>query len=327
MTLPTLTNDEISSLSELRRMYPVEFYSDKTAFYKREMERLIRQRMNFRISIMGITRGGKTEVASSTYYLYCRIFNKFLDEGIFDDLDLFQTKQMIKRHIEFKVGCVSANVQEYKKDVKALSEKNNLTWGQCWIIDEKKQSTGGVGSMSDMIETTNINNICAKFNQCEIWINPLGFETRNCLYGLRVEKKDMFLKLNFCLLYKIEQEPNGATMFRFLGWVSIPLHPDDEFRKEYNTKKNAWITKELSGSSDERANDRHELAKMLVKKYPHYFEMLGKKPKYNKTQLMIVINNMIIDGKIHTNYNELEKYYIVEECRMIYDGQIHEKND
>lgn len=317
--LPHLTRSDNVSLMDLRRYYPVEFYSNKTKYFLREIVRYVKEKRVFRISVMGQTRSGKSEVGSTISFYYTTIFNKFFDKGHFNDLDLLEDENIKSGKLDFNTFFVCDNQQVYKKRLKEHHQKGKLKYGQIWLIDENKDSTGGVGSMSEIIEMTNLNNIMAKFNQSEVYCQPLKFETRNCPYGLKVFKKDIPNRVNWCLLFSIDNDPSGAVVFKFLGWVKIPLHNNEDFRKKYNLLKNEWIAKELEGRADERMIDRSNTAKMLFKNYPKYFEKTesGKRFKYSKSKLMILVNKLIIDKKIHTPFNELEKAYIVEEALLI----------
>jgi len=319
--LPKLSRNELVALSDLRRHFPLEFYSNKTTYFKQELIRYLKDKRVFRLSIMGETRSGKSEMGSTIAFWYIKIFNKLLDNGVYDDVDVFINKEFIKQKLTFETDFVCDNQQVYKKRLKELHKNKKLKWGQIWQIDEEKESTGGVGSMSELIEMTNLNNIIAKFMQCEIWIQPLKLETRNCPFGIKVIKKD--IGFNWCLLYKIEREPDGCTIYKFLGWIKIPLHKNEQFRTDYNFIKNEWIAKEMSGRADERLTLRSDTAEMLVKDYKHYFEKSssGKRFIYSKSKIMILINRLMIKNVINTAFNELEKEYIVEEALMVADDK------
>jgi len=236
--LPQLKRNELVPLLDLRRSNPVEFCSNKTVYFRQEMLRYIRQKRVWRISIMGETRGGKSEVGSTCCFWYVNVWNYNYRKGFFDDVDLFKEGEFEPQELTFTTEFVCDNQQVYKKELKKKFKNKKLAWGQIWQIDEEKKSEGGVGSISDIIETNNLNNIIAKFNQSEIWIQPEKFETHNCPFGLKVVKKDEVNRVNWCLLFKLESEPNGATVYKFLGWVKIPMHTEETFRIEYNILKN-----------------------------------------------------------------------------------------
>jgi len=97
------------------------------------------------------------------------------------------------------------------------------------------------------------------------------------------------------------------------------MHSDEKFRDEYNEEKNEWIAKELSGRADERMKKRSKCAEMLVKKYPKFFSFKdnNKGFKYSQGEQLQLLNRLIIKNKINTNFNEMEKYYIIIDARMI----------
>ena len=316
--LPKLSTNELVPLLELRAKAPMEFFSNKTTYLKSEIVRYIKEKRVFRTSIMGETRGGKSEIGSTLCFWYTNVWNIFFNNGFFDNLDLFLDKTFKKEKLKFNVDFVCDNQQVYKDRLKKAHKNNILHWGQIWQIDEEKRSEGGVGSISDIIETQNLNNIIAKYNQSEIWIQPEKFETHNCPFGLKVVKKDEVKRVNWCLLFKLEQEPNGVTIYRFLGWVKIPLHTNEEFRIEYNKLKDNWIAKELKGRVDERMLARSKCAEMLVKKYNRFFTFTDKgKQKYSQAEQLTLLNRLMMGNKISTNFNEQEKYYIIQEARII----------
>jgi hypothetical protein len=108
-----------------------------------------------------------------------------------------------------------------------------------------------------------------------------------------------------------------------MGWVAIPLHHDDDFRKEYNQMKNKWINKEISGRSNERSNLHSECARLLLQKYPQYFKMNeGGKFDKNPNSQGVCIKQMFMDGITTSDFNETEKYEIVLEARFIVEEMI-----
>lgn len=321
--IPRLSKNELVPLMELRRSFPIEFYSNKTDYFNSEHKRYVKEGRVWRISIMGETRGGKSEVASTIAFRHVNFFNYFFDKGMFNTHAMAQEHLKINK-ISFGLTYVCDNQQVYKDRMKEEYNKKRLSWGQVWQIDEEKKSLGGLGSMSDLLETQNLNNITAKFCQSEIWVQPLRFETRNCPYGLKVVKKDIENRVNWCLLFKIEQTPSGSTEFKFLGWVSIPLHKNESFRKKYNALKDVWIDKELTGRLDERENKRMDACKILLKNYRKYFELRDNgKFKYGKAQLVSLVGLLSSRGVFDTVFNEGERWDIVERCRLLvedYDG-------
>ena len=316
--LPKLTESERVALSEFLEM--PEFYKNRTKYFKNEIIRYIKQKRVFRISIMGETRSGKSEIGSTICFWYVNIFNQLFNKKKMAKMDVFNDNFGFKpKKIEFNTDYVCSNQQEYKDKMKNKYSDRSLNWGQIWQIDEEKESTGGVGSMSEQIELTNLNNIIAKFNQAEIWIQPLKLETRNAPYGLQVVHNDYENKVNWCLLFKVKHGGDGLVNFSLVGWVKIPLHNNEDFRKDYNMIKNDWISSELEGGGDKRSQIRTETAETIAEKYPKLFELSesGKSFKYSKKKRLIFLQRLIKKNIIKTPFNSLELDYILEEAEMI----------
>jgi len=322
--LPNLSKNERVVLSEFIEL--PEFHKNVTSFFKNEIVRYIKQKRVFRISIMGETRSGKSEVGSTICFWYSNIFNRINKIKELKKHDVFNDGSGFKpQKIKFNPKFVCSNQQQYISTMKDMYKDKTLPWGQIWQIDEEKSSTGGVGSMTEMMELTNLNNIIAKFNQAEVWIQPLKLETRNAPYGLQVIHNDYKKKENWALLFKIKQTPEGMSEFKLLGWCCIPLHSNEQFRKEYNLKKNQWIGKEIEGGGDGRYNQRRKVAEYIIQEHPKIFEKSdsGKSYKYSKKQQTILIQRLINKGEINVNLNALELEYVLEECKMIIiEGEI-----
>ncbi len=314
--LPKLTNNEMILVTELRSQNPSAFMSNQTNFLISEMERYIIDKRIWRLSIMGETRSGKSEIGTSFSLLYQQLFNKYFDKGHFKDMDMSNTKLLNKR-IDFGVDHIVGSQEDYILNLRKIYTECKLTFGQIFQIDENRDAIGGLGSFSTEIDLRNINNIVAKYMISEIWITPTKFVDRNTPYGLYVFKKDLKNKVNWCLLYKIKLSEHSLHDYIFLGWVCIPLHKNEKLRKEYNEKKNEWIDDEMSGKSSKRVQLRKE-ASLLLSTDKLFVKLTdsGKQFKLSKSQQISILENYIIDGKLQ-DFNEAEKYRIVDEARMI----------
>ena len=315
--LPQLTSQDLLILDTLRRKHPSRFYYNATKFLIQQMHKYIKDARVFRISIMGETRIGKSEIGSSIAFLYVKAFNRYMKAGYFDDVDLIKNGEMGPQLLEFNTDFVMGSQSDFIYTLRKIQQGGLLKFGQIWQIDEDREKIGGVGSMSEYLELKNINNITAKFMQSEIWITPGRLEIRNTPYGIQVIKKDVPNKVNWGLLYKIEMGPDGSSEKHFLGWVSIPLHPYEDFRGEYNAKKNMWISRELTGSGDPRITERHNVAELLAQDERfNRRSHTGKSFILSKEQQITILEQWINNGKTQ-NWNEAERYRIVMEARMI----------
>jgi hypothetical protein len=315
--LPKLNPQDILILEPLRRKYPSRFYYNATKFLIKQMQKYVQDARVFRISIMGETRIGKSEVGSTIAFLYCKMFNQSLKRGFFKNIDIFKTGKVILESVDFNVSFVMGSQSDYIYTLRKYQQEGKMRFGQIWQIDEDREKIGGIGSMSEYLEIKNVNNITAKFMQCEIWITPGRLEIRNTPYGIQMVKKDIEKRVNWGLLYKIEMNPDGSSEKHFMGWVNIPLHPFDEFRMQYNEKKNKWIEQELTGSGDPRIEERRKVAEVLsIDETFCRRSFSGKTFALTKEQQITILERWINTGKTQ-NWNEAERYRIIMEARLL----------
>ena len=312
-TLPNLTESDLIVLQELREKYPRQFYSNRTEFVIREMAKYINQFQVWRMSIMGETRSGKSEVAQAFCFKYVDIYNDRLkDKEFIKRLKSRLTNEIKVKNLKFNVEFIMASQSEYLYEIRQDASANKLTFGQIWLIDENREKDG-LGSWSEKMELTNINNIIAKFCQSEIWITPRKLIEANAPYGLVTFKKDIKNKCNWALLYKIDMGVQG-TEYKFLGWIQVPLHPHKKHRDQYEAKKSRWIMKEIQGGADERMVLRHEIAKQLSEDVLFAETKLNSKGNKafvrNSKQQRSILEEWIIEKKCQS-FNELEKEHIV----------------
>lgn len=314
-THPKLTKHDFVILAGIRKQYQREFYSNKTKFFFSELDRYAREGRVWRNSIMGETRGGKSEVGSTICFVYTDRFNYHLNRGVYDSMDVWD--YMKKEEIEFTNKFIYPNQSSYIYRLREQNKTGKMRFGQIHQIDEDKEKIGGIGSYSEILEINNLNNICAKFMQSEIWITPVKLLSRNCPYGLYVYQKSIEERANWCLLYKIDMQAGGGANYVFMGWVRVPLHNDEDFRKEYNAMKNEWIKKEIDGGGDARIEERKKVSKMLYKdKLFSKRTMTGKSFVLTKEQQVAYLENFIVKGKVQ-RFNEMEIYRIIEEARFL----------
>ena len=317
--LPKLTKKDYMVLANLRSQFPQAFYTNATTFLLREMYDYIKDRRVWRNSIMGPTRGGKSEMGHTLCFTYVKYFNIQLEKGYFDDLDLFVNEKFKKEKIKYWIDFVLAFQTDYMSELRRYLKTGLLRFGQIWLIDEKKDKIGGIGSFSEELELKNINNIVAKFMQSEIWITPDQFQKRNAPYGIYCYKKDRVNRVNWGLLYKIEMTANSTTAYTFIGWVKIPLHTNDEFRDLYEEKKNVWIKSEIEGSSDKRMENRKGVALEISKDEEfsegHFSDRGNYVFQLSKSQQISILEDWTLKGKTQ-KWNELEIFRIVDEARM-----------
>jgi len=311
--LPDLTESELIILQELREKYPRQFFSNRNEFFVGEMHKYIKQLQVWRVSIMGETRAGKSETAQTICFKHKELFNiELKNPNYLKKIRSKIDKDIRVEPLNFSVENIMESQSEYLYKIRELGAKNELKFGQIWLIDENSERDG-LGSWSEKNELNNINNIVAKFCQCEVWSTPRRMVEANAPYGLLMFKKDVINLCNWALLYKIDMTPEGIQ-YKFLGWLKIPLHSNVEHRKNYELKKSAWIKKVISGGADDRMVLRHKVATQLAE--DELFAEIKLTSKGTKTfersskQQKSVLEDWIILGKCQ-NFNELEKEQIV----------------
>lgn len=253
-------------LGEIMKIYPAFFRKNRTRFFWSEMWRYAYERKVFRVTIMGETRGGKSEEAQTIGINWCRIFNALYDAGHYKDIDIHYEdgSPLLLEKISITKATIHANQSVYLYHLRDVTRSQTLRFGQMQIIDEDRDNPGGIGSFSEEMEIENLNNIVAKFMQCEIWITPKRFQVMNTPYGLNCLIKDEINRINWSLIYKIEMNSSGLREQNFLGWVGIALHTDKDLRQQYSDKKDTWIEQELKGSINERSQRRLKAINVML---------------------------------------------------------------
>jgi len=320
MSLPELTDVDFVVLSDLLKQHPREFYTDMTDFFIDQMNHYIDTAMVFRVSIMGPTRLGKSEIGSSIAFLYKQRFNRNIKQKTYHKnlnlMTIFDDESIKLDSIIFDTPFVYGSASEYQDKQKTRAKEKVMIFGQIHQIDEDKKTSGGLGTMSQAIELQNINNISAKFMQCEVWITPDHMITKNSPYGLRAYKKDEVNRINYSLLYKIDMTTSGVANFKFIGWVAMPLHPYDDFRLRYNKIKDGWIKGEIEGKADARTRSRFKVATDLAKSDIFELKENGVTFKHPKSERIAYLDQLILLGKVST-FNEIEKCRIVDQATLL----------
>jgi hypothetical protein len=334
--IPHLTKEEINILWDIRSNFPRQFFTNATSFFIKEMRKYVYHNQVWRIAIMGETRSGKSEGAQTIAFKYTEIFNDCLKNGYVNEkgtnvdfkaqIQSRLSKAVNLSKLEFSCENILASQSDYLYKLRNQTRENLIKFGQIWQIDENREQSG-LGSYTEKQERDNLNNIIAKFCQCEIWLQPRRFTEANTPYGIKMIKKDFINRCNWGLLYKIEMTPMGVE-FNFLGWVKLPLHTHDKHRDEYEAKKNQWIKAEMEGAVDDRMRLRHEVAKDLSNDFD--FCVLNKKKSNflrTKSQQVAIIERWIMSKKCQ-NFNSIEKDVIVDigrdlaMSRMLLSGEM-----
>lgn len=130
-------------------------------------------------------------------------------------------KSCDQKGIKFTVSdCVCSNQSEFKKKL------NDKVYGQNYLVDENAFSNVGEGSMTELKQITDINNIIAKNNNDIVYITPRIFLNTGAEYSLQFYAKDIKNWLSKFLLFNTSQTTpillgyvifNVGTLFQETG--------------------------------------------------------------------------------------------------------------
>lgn len=310
--LPPLKEQHLEVLEELDLKKNNAFYTNRNKFFIREIFRYADEKKVLRTTHMGETRGGKSEGAQMTALVQVHFFNLFYTRGHFDSVDVDIQKGLV----ELRAEHIHRNKTDYLNAVRDSFKKKDLLYGTTSVIDEEEESIGGLGSASEMIELRNYNNIVAKYNLGEHWIYPKRFMDMNASYGIHWFIKDHVGRLNWGLLYRMENWSKGISSQSFLGWVAFPLHENHQLRKDYEHKKNAWINEVIHGGGDPRAKLRQDAAE-IVAQDPLFAEMKTDKSfLLTNNQQLDIVDDLVRRGVLQT-FNAQERERIADSARLI----------
>lgn len=309
---PKLKDHHLEILEELELKKSNAMNTNRTKFLIKEIFRYAKEQKVLRTTHMGETRGGKSEGAQLMALLHVYFFNKLYDKGHFDNVDV----DLPKGNIALTVEHIHRNKSYYLESVRKGFREKNLLYGTVNVIDEDEASTGGLGSMSEEIEIQNYNNIIAKYNLGEHWINPRGFIDMNTSYGIHWFIKDVKNKVNWGLLYRLESWSKGISPQSFIGWVCFPLHENHELRKAYEEKKNAWINEVISGGGDTRANLRRAAAEIIANDKMFGMMKTSKSFVLTNQQQLDIIDDYIMSGQLSA-FNAQERERIADRARLM----------
>lgn len=309
---PKLLDHHLEILEELELKKSNAMNTNRTGFLVAEVLRYCKEQKVLRTTHMGETRGGKSEGAQMMALLHLHFYNTLYKKGHFDNVDV----DLPKGEIALTVENIHRNKTYYLESVRKGFKDKSLYYGTVNVIDEDEASIGGLGSMSEEIEMKNYNNIIAKYNLGEHWINPRGFIDMNTSYGVHWFIKDVKNKVNWGLLYRLESWSKGISPQSFIGWVCFPLHQNHELRKSYEEKKNEWINEVIAGGGDPRARLRRVAAE-IVALNPLFSKMKTEKSfVLTNQQQLDIIDDLIMNGTL-SGFNAQERERIADRARLI----------
>jgi len=317
-----ITKSDRYKYRELIEQNPVGFRKNYTKYFYMKMREYVRHGKVWRINLSGTTRHGKSEVAQTWTMVHIDEFNKAIKDNCFEYLKQQGVKYKQQHLNKLTAEDIMFSQSSYLYNIREAERTNNIIFGKSHIIDEDEQSIGGTGSYSERLELKNINNITAQALQNEYQLRPDKFILLNAPFGLHQEKMDRVNKINWSMLYEFKSDPTRTRDYVFLGWVATPLHDDKALRIAYNERKQKNILKVLSGSGDERLNERVRIATLLTdNEFFNARTFTNKGFVLSKQQQESILNEWILEGKVQ-NFNSVEKYEIVEHARLLIEKEL-----
>lgn len=318
-----ISKEDRYKYKELIEQNPIGFRRNCTKLFYMKMREYVRNAKVWRINESGPTRHGKSEVAQTWTMVQIDEFNQALKDGCFDYLKEqgVKYKQQILKPLKAEDILFSQSNYLYMLREEQRTEK--IIYGNIRIIDEDEEKMGGTGLYSERVELKNINNITAQALQNEWQLRPDKFVLLNAPFGLHQEKMDRRNKVNWSMLYEFKSDPTRTRDYIFLGWVATPLHTDNNLRIKYNELKKINIIKVLSGKGDDRLNERYKVAKLLAD--DDFFNertFSNKRFVLSKQQQESILNEWILQGKVQ-NFNNVEKFEIIEHARLILEKDLY----
>jgi len=224
---------------------------DRTGDLLQDIQKVIQINSNIIIFVYGTRNMGKSEVAQALMLYYKQMFKIF-------------RKRDVNDYIGFSDGDMAKIFPEMKKgDIATRDESPYLS---------------GEGSTTTKRNLENICNITRGYQVSFIFVNPYLIEQEGVDYYLEIAGKNIRERKTRCLLYDRRQ--------KLLGVVYVPLHDDEEKRKEYLRRKKENIKKIMANAGGQYAGvDKETLLKNSIAIYDYCYER-GVSTKINiETQI------------------------------------------
>jgi len=177
----------LQDLSTFDEDTKIKLNRDLTKDFNNWINDKLKAKEQLKINIKGETRSGKSLVGLKIVYLSTKFYKN-------------------KKYEIEKIVC--ANQKELR------TKLNTAIFGDSFLIDENAFSNVGVGSMSELQQLKDINNIIAKQNIHMVYITPQTFLNTGATLGLAYFGKDTNNWLSRFLLYSLKN-----NMPQLLGYV------------------------------------------------------------------------------------------------------------
>jgi len=192
---------DISQFDEDMR---IKLNRNLTTTFNQWIDNKIRQKEQIKINIKGQTRSGKSLIGLKIIYL--------------------TTKQYKEKKFSSD-NSVCANQKELRQKL------NTAKFGDSFLIDENAFANVGTGSMTELQQLKDINNIVAKQNIHMVYITPQTFLMTGATMGLSYFGKDVENWVSRFLLYSLKNSPvllgyvifDVGSLFRDTGCLIYKL--------------------------------------------------------------------------------------------------------
>lgn len=226
------------------RKFRYAFYTNYTNDFLQYLKDKTRLGEPIHLSVMGVTRSGKSSVASTVGFIIMALYGK-----------------------RFTSEYVCANSMEFLDKIQSTPTEE--TTNSFFLIDEDK-SYFGTGSTAKKFKLQDVANIIAKHNISTATLCPTKFANTDAHYGLRLFGKCYKTKTCRMMLYNLQEKGSGGSLP--LGMVYLPivsaLLPEeiaDEYNSEYEAKKDKWIEQEILGNNDVMYDLKKKTADMFLR--------------------------------------------------------------
>lgn len=227
------------------RRFRKAFATDYTPHFIKFIQSKAQLREPYHLALMGITRSGKSCVASTIGFLHMMLYHK-----------LFWVDPYI-----------TANNIDFLESINQLSSEE--TKDTIWQIDEEKNYFG-VGSVSKKMKLQDVQNIIAKHNVSTVSLCPTRFANEDAHYGLRTFGRCFKTQTVRLMLYNLQEGGKGGSLPLGMLYLPIPkkiLPPDIYalFDAQYQEKKDRWVERERRGEGDVLGQLKRRMAENFVR--------------------------------------------------------------
>jgi hypothetical protein len=239
--------------SRFRRAFNMNYTNDFIQYIKDKT----RLHEPIHLSIMGVTRGGKSYTSISICIIHQAFYGR-----------------------KFSIDYICANSMEFLEKLRVMPE--DKLKDRIFLIDEEVTAVFGWGSQSKKLRLTDVANIVAINNISTISLNPIKFANPECAYGCRLFGKDYKTKTCRLVLYNTQENKSSALPLGVLYFpiftALVPKEYADSIEKPYMEKKKKWVQNEMRGNSDTLAVLRKNLAGNFMRDNK-YLEIKSKDSK------------------------------------------------